>query len=104
MAGRHGGARGATQRDLQAVRSRDGSGKRLAGSTDLRPYVEHLLAVFGPERLLWGSDWPVVNRAGGYDRWREATMELLAGLSDAQRQAILGGNAARVYLSKRGRP
>ncbi len=80
------------------------SGEATGRPTDLRPYVEHLLAVFGPERLLWGSDWPVVNRAGGYDRWREATMGSSPASSDAQRQAILGGNAARVYLSKRGRP
>jgi L-fuconolactonase len=70
---------------------------------DLRPYVDHLLKVFGPERLLWGSDWPVVNLAGGYDRWREAALELLASLSDAERAAILGGNAARIYLGDRGR-
>jgi len=70
---------------------------------DLRPYVDHLLKVFGPERLLWGSDWPVVNMAGGYDRWREAALELLADLSDAERGAVFGGNAARIYLRERGR-
>lgn len=70
---------------------------------DLRPYVDHLLAVFGPERLLWGSDWPVVNLAGGYDRWREATRALTASLSEAERAALLGGNAARIYLAARGR-
>jgi L-fuconolactonase len=67
---------------------------------DLRPYVDHLLTVFGPRRLLWGSDWPVVNLAGGYDRWREAALELLAPLSEADRQAVLGGNAERIYLSR----
>jgi len=70
---------------------------------DLRPYVDHLLHVFGPERLLWGSDWPVVNLAGGYDRWREATRELIASLSDTEKDAVLGGNAARIYLAGRGR-
>ena len=70
---------------------------------DLRPYVDHLLKVFGPERLLWGSDWPVVNMAGGYDRWREAALELLADLSDVERGAVFGGNAARIYLRERGR-
>lgn len=71
---------------------------------DLRPYVEHLLSVFGPQRLMWGSDWPVVNLAGGYDAWRAATVDLLSGLSAADRAAVLGGNAARCYLSERGRP
>jgi len=64
---------------------------------DLRPYVGHLLDVFGPRRLLWGSDWPVVELAGGYARWHDATLTLLADCSDAERDAILGGNAARVY-------
>jgi len=69
----------------------------------LRPFVDHLLAVFGSARLLWGSDWPVVNLAGGYERWREAALALLADFHGTERAAILGGNAARVYLSKRGR-
>jgi L-fuconolactonase len=64
---------------------------------DLRPYVEHVLAVFGPARLLWGSDWPVVDLAGGYERWRAASLALLAGLAAADRAAILGGTAERVY-------
>ena len=63
----------------------------------LRPYAERLLELFGPSRLLWGSDWPVVNLAGGYDRWREVTGILLAGLAPEERSAILGGTAARVY-------
>jgi L-fuconolactonase len=64
----------------------------------LRPYFETLVALFGTDRLLWGSDWPVVELAGGYDRWRVLTLELLAGLDDAARADILGANAARVYL------
>ena len=45
---------------------------------DLQPYVAHLLDVFGPQRLMWGSDWPVVNLAGGYRRWRDADVALAA--------------------------
>jgi len=63
----------------------------------LRPYVDHLLDCFGPSRLMWGSDWPVVNRAGGYERWREASNLLLAGLSPADRERIEGSNAAAFY-------
>lgn len=70
---------------------------------DLRPYIDHVLTIFGAERLIWGSDWPVVNLAGGYDRWREASLDLLRGLNVEDRAKILGGNAARFYLSKRGR-
>ena len=76
---------------------------RIGSVEDLRPYIDHLIAVFGPERLLWGSDWPVVNRAGGYERWREATMVLLGGLTERRAGRVLGGNAQRIYLSRRGR-
>ena len=61
---------------------------------DLRPYIDHLLAEFGPGRLMWGSDWPVVNLAGGYARWRQAAEALLPAHTHA---AILGGTAARFY-------
>jgi L-fuconolactonase len=71
---------------------------------DLRDAVEHALACFGPQRMLWGSDWPVVNLAGGYDRWLAAAESLLADWPAADKAAIFGGNAARVYLAKRGRP
>jgi len=71
---------------------------------DLRPAVDHILASFGPERLLWGSDWPVVNLAGGYAKWLAAAETLLAELSDDERAGIFGLNAARIYLSNRGRP
>lgn len=64
---------------------------------DIRPYVDGLLESFGPKRLMWGSDWPVVELAGGYARWYEATVSLLAELSEEERAAILGGTAARVY-------
>jgi L-fuconolactonase len=63
----------------------------------LQPYVEHLLQCFGPRRLLWGSDWPVVYLGGGYSRWIAATAALLRGLSDADRAAIMGSNARRFY-------
>jgi len=63
----------------------------------VRRYVDHLLACFGPGRLLWGSDWPVVDLAGGYERWAAATDVLLSGLSAGDRAAILGGNAWRFY-------
>jgi len=65
----------------------------------LRPYTDHVLAIFGAARVLWGSDWPVVNLAGGYDCWRAATTDLLQGIDAGGRAAILGGNAVRVYFA-----
>jgi L-fuconolactonase len=46
---------------------------------------------------MWGSDWPVVNLAGGYDAWAEATDKLLSGLNAKERDAILGGTATQFY-------
>lgn len=63
----------------------------------LRRYVDRLLECFGPGRLLWGSDWPVVNLAGGYAAWHAATEVLLAGLDAGQVHAIRGGTARRFY-------
>ena len=64
---------------------------------DLRPFVETALEAFGPSRLLFGSDWPVCTVASSYTRWLESAEELLRGCSFAEREAIFGGNAARVY-------
>jgi L-fuconolactonase len=74
------------------------------GIADLAPYGAAALALFGPRRLVWGSDWPVVDLAGGYARWWTATEALLADLPEADRAAVLGGNAADLYLARgRGR-
>jgi predicted TIM-barrel fold metal-dependent hydrolase len=64
---------------------------------DLRPYISHLLDAFGTERLMFGSDWPVVNLAGGYGRWFSALKLILDELSDDERRSIYASNAARVY-------
>ena len=64
----------------------------------LRPYVEHVLECFGPERLMYGSDWPVCLRAGTYDRVIDALTDLLAPhLDEASEAAVFGENAARFY-------
>ncbi len=67
------------------------------GAADLLPYVEHALDVFGPGRLMFGSDWPVLTLAGDYARvWRE-TLAVLAPLGVQERSQILGATAARFY-------
>lgn len=63
----------------------------------LRPYVDHLLETFGPERLIWGSDWPVCLLASSYEQWWETTEQLLTGLTKGEKAAIMGGNALRAY-------
>lgn len=66
----------------------------------LLPYVRHLLACFGPERLIWGSDWPVLNLAADYANWLAMAQTMCRhqpGIHDAHMAAIFGGNACRVY-------
>lgn len=63
----------------------------------LQPFAAHLLAHFGPGRLLFGSDWPVVKLAGGYARWLEAARQLMSHLSLAEQRAIFSDNARRIY-------
>ena len=85
---------------LSGLVTEAGSGWQLA---NLRPAVDHVLDCFGPQRLLWGSDWPVLNLAGDYENWLLASETLLTDLSPDDKAAIFGGNAARIYLTKRGR-
>ena len=56
-----------------------------------------LLELFGPQRLIWGSDWPVLTLAASYADWLELTEALLRDLSPAERAGIMGANAARFY-------
>jgi L-fuconolactonase len=63
----------------------------------LRPYVDVLLESFGPERLMFGSDWPVLLEAGDYLRWAATANELMAGVPPDGRGKIFGGNAATFY-------
>ncbi|WP_130346105.1 amidohydrolase family protein [Herbihabitans rhizosphaerae] len=67
------------------------------GVATLRPYVEHVLEVFGPDRVLFGSDWPVCELAGSYADVLDATARVLTGLSADEQANVLGRNAIRVY-------
>ena len=63
----------------------------------VRPWCEALLAIWGPQRLLWGSDWPVLELSGTYSSWRKLTLEVLSNLSAQEKNAVLGENARRTY-------
>lgn len=63
----------------------------------LQPYVDHLLSCFGDERLIWGSDWPVLNLAGDYRLWCRQSEQLLKDLTARQRANIYGLNAIKFY-------
>jgi L-fuconolactonase len=66
-----------------------------AGRAELAPYVAHLVARFGPARLVWGSDWPVLTLAASYAAWFEMTMSLIPDAED--RGVVFGGNASGLY-------
>ncbi len=67
------------------------------GVSVLRPWVDHVLATFGPDRMLWGGDWPVVNLGLGLPGWIDATRALTDHLSEAERAAIGTQTARGVY-------
>lgn len=63
----------------------------------LRKYVDYLVECFGPQRVMWGSDWPVVNLTATYQSWYAATVALTAAWSPEDRAALMGGTARRFY-------
>lgn len=63
----------------------------------VRPWCEALLTIWGSQRLLWGSDWPVLELSGTYGAWRELTLDVLSQLPMQDKNAILGDNARRIY-------
>lgn len=61
------------------------------------PFIDDALQIFGPSRLMYGGDWPVVMLAGGYERAWSVVTGALADLDEAGRVAVLGGTATQVY-------
>jgi L-fuconolactonase len=64
---------------------------------DLLPYAAHTFACFGIDRVLYGSDWPVLTLAGDYARWFDFTAHFTASWSNDERRCFYTENAARVY-------
>jgi L-fuconolactonase len=64
---------------------------------DIQPYTDHVLEYFGASRVMFGSDWPVALMGGTYASVWSNTAQLIAGCSEDERAAILGGTAANFY-------
>jgi L-fuconolactonase len=64
---------------------------------DMRPYLDVVFEAFGPERLMFGSDWPVCLLAGSYRDVRSLVESYVSGMPPEDRDAIFGGNAVRFY-------
>jgi L-fuconolactonase len=66
-------------------------------ASDVRPYVHHVLDVFGVDRVMYGSDWPVCLLAGSYGDVKRALADALPALSQEDQAKVFGGNAIRFY-------
>ena len=64
---------------------------------DLKPYAHHVLETFGPDRVMWGSDWPVVRLRVEHAQWLEAAEALTESLSSDEKARVFGGSAAEFY-------
>ena len=64
---------------------------------DLRPFADAVIEAFGPDRLIWASDWPHALRASTWTRWLETARELTVDLGADDRRKVFHGNAARFY-------
>jgi L-fuconolactonase len=66
-------------------------------AADLRPFLDHALAAFGPERCMFGSDWPVATLQTSFERWVDVVCDAIAGLPRADQAAVLAGTALATY-------
>ncbi|WP_227422119.1 amidohydrolase family protein [Pengzhenrongella sicca] len=94
--------------ELQALAGHDNVVAKVSGLTleddwgswtaeRLRPVLDHALETFGPDRLMFGSDWPLVELTGGYGPWKDAYLSLTGDLSPAEQAALDSGTARRAY-------
>ena len=63
----------------------------------IQPYVDHVLDCFGPNRMVWGSDWPVVNLGKGIQEWISVSRNILNTLSEDEAKLIAHVNAEKIY-------
>lgn len=63
----------------------------------IRPVLDHVADRFGADRLVWGSDWPVVNLGGGIEGWIDASREFMNGMSEGDAAKLAHKNAKRIY-------
>jgi predicted TIM-barrel fold metal-dependent hydrolase len=66
-------------------------------AADLRPFVEHVIASFGWDRVLFGSDWPVCTLSASCRQWVEALQAITHGAGEANQRKLFHDNAVRVY-------
>ena len=67
---------------------------------DVQPYIDHVIACFGFDRVIYGSDWPVSTLATDYRRWVETLQESVSGCSPEELRKLFHDNAVRFYRLK----
>ena len=96
------------QRDVVELAKRDNIVVKISGIlahaksedwtvVELAPSINHLLDVFGPDRVMFGSDWPVVTINGTFSRWMDALVEIVADRPADEQRKLFHDNAIRVY-------
>ncbi|KLD66123.1 amidohydrolase family protein [Dyella japonica] len=63
----------------------------------IEPYVAHLFESFGGQRVMWGSDWPVLTTHASYQQWKDCAQKLTRRFARRHEAAVFGGNAATIY-------
>lgn len=74
-----------------------------ASPAALKPYLDHLLASFGPNRVMWGSDWPVCRLRMEYGDWLSCAKAMTSGLDPADQAAVFGATARGFYRLTQGK-
>jgi len=72
-------------------------GERAASVDELDPFVAHLFASFGPRRVMWGSDWPVLTLRADYGRWHAMALELVRRHAPGYEAQVFGENSSAFY-------
>lgn len=96
------------KRNIQELSKRDNVTCKISGMVteadynnwtedQLRPYLDAVLEAFGPDRLMFGSDWPVCLVACGYKRWHDIIFKFISPLSEYEQRSIMGGTAIHAY-------
>ncbi len=94
--------------DIQALARHENVSCKLSGMVteadpehwqreDFRPYLDVVVEAFGPDRLLFGSDWPVCLLAAHYDQVVELVEDYVGGFTETEKAKIWGGNAVKFY-------
>ena len=95
------------QRDIAALGERENVVCKISGiiarapegwnADALAPTVNHCLDSFGPDRVVFGGDWPVCNLGASLGEWAKALREIVSGRSEEEQEKLLAGNAERLY-------